>query len=851
MKKNKKKVLFIGWDAADWKVITPLMDAGKMPALQKLIERGVMGNLATLDPPLSPMLWTSIATGKNADKHGILGFIEPDADKQGIRNINSTSRKTRAIWNILHNKGYRSNIISWWPSHPVEPINGVMVSNFFHHPIMKNGKPWLVQDNAVHPVSMLDELAALRVHPIEVTSQMMFPFIPRAKEVDQKKEKSIEGLAKIIAETATVHSVSTYLMENTEWDFMAVYLDGIDHFCHGFMRFHPPQMKGVDDETFDIYKDVVNGAYIFHDMMLERLMQIAGEDTTVILVSDHGFHSDHLRPVNLPKFNAAPAMEHNPLGIFVMAGDGVKKDERVYGATLLDIMPTLLHYLDLPIGRDMDGKILLSIFEESKAPEYIDSWDELPGDFGEHPPHMSVDTMDSAEAMKQLVELGYIEDPGDDRMKAIGKAEDEINYNLSRVLLSNKKMSKARELLEGLLEANQDDIRYNSDIIPCYLAEGETEKAWRILNRLKNIPDDDKNKRFVNIDLLEAKILIAEFKTLKALNLVREMLKKHSLNIGLIKESGRLFSELGNYSESIKTYQSLLKIDPDNAIAYYGLAYGYLKLGDYELAAENALNSIGIIYNLHQSHFVLGDALFNLEQYEPAAHAFEQTVHILPKHMKARLWLVLLYEDYLHNPERASYHQKIIDDYMKGKITVVSGLPRSGTSMMMQMLEGGGLDVFTDKTRSADDNNPKGYYEFEKVKALNKNSSWMGAAEGKTIKVIAQLLQFLPTDYEYRVVFMLRDLNEILKSQQIMLGRDPKIYPASIASSFKKDLEKATVWLRSQPNIKVVFVNYSDVLDNPIVMANEINRFLDYQLNVDDMIARVDKKLYRNKVDAK
>ena len=133
MQKNKlaKKVLLIGWDAADWKVIYPLIQQGKMPTLAKFISEGVHGKIKTLDPPLSPMLWTSMATGYRADKHGITGFVEPLADNSGIRPVTSTSRKVKAIWNILHQNELKSNVVGWWPSNPAEPINGVMVSNLY------------------------------------------------------------------------------------------------------------------------------------------------------------------------------------------------------------------------------------------------------------------------------------------------------------------------------------------------------------------------------------------------------------------------------------------------------------------------------------------------------------------------------------------------------------------------------------------------------------------------------------------------------------------------------------------------------------------------------------------------
>jgi predicted AlkP superfamily phosphohydrolase/phosphomutase len=114
----QRKVLLIGWDASDWEHITPLLEEGLMPTLDAFINRGVMGNLATLQPILSPMLWNSVATGKSADKHGIHGFIEPDPVNGGARPYTSTSRKCKALWNILTQRGLQSNIVGWWASHP-------------------------------------------------------------------------------------------------------------------------------------------------------------------------------------------------------------------------------------------------------------------------------------------------------------------------------------------------------------------------------------------------------------------------------------------------------------------------------------------------------------------------------------------------------------------------------------------------------------------------------------------------------------------------------------------------------------------------------------------------------------
>src|SRR5262244_56760 len=159
--KLARKVLLIGWDAADWKVINPLLDQGLMPTLDEFINHGVMGNLATLRPILSPMLWNSIATGKRPNKHGIHGFMEPDTQNGGVRPVSSTSRKVKAIWNILTQKGYKTNVLGWFAGHPAEPINGISVSDLFPYAVAALDKPWPLPEGAVHPTSLRETFAKL------------------------------------------------------------------------------------------------------------------------------------------------------------------------------------------------------------------------------------------------------------------------------------------------------------------------------------------------------------------------------------------------------------------------------------------------------------------------------------------------------------------------------------------------------------------------------------------------------------------------------------------------------------------------------------------------------------------
>jgi len=220
------RVLLIGWDAADWKIIHRLVDEGKMPATEKLLNAGVCGNLATLQPVLSPMLWTSIATGKRPFKHGIHGFTEPDPQSGVIRPITNLSRKTKALWNILSQEGKKSVVVGWWPSHPAEPIDGVMVSNHYQRAGGKSVEQWDMQPGTVHPPRLEEVLKELRFHPSELEAGHLLPFVPRAAEIDQRRDRRLGSLGKVIADCTTIHSAATALIQNEEWDFMGVYYDG-------------------------------------------------------------------------------------------------------------------------------------------------------------------------------------------------------------------------------------------------------------------------------------------------------------------------------------------------------------------------------------------------------------------------------------------------------------------------------------------------------------------------------------------------------------------------------------------------------------------------------------------------
>jgi len=910
---KKRKVLLIGWDAADWKVINPLIEAGEMPALESLINEGVMGNLATLEPSFSPMLWTSIATGKRAHKHGILGFIEPDSSGLKVRPVSVVSRKVKAIWNILMQEGMRVHNVGWWPSHPAEPLNGISISNAYQKAQRPLGQPWKLARGTVHPPKMSRHFSSLRLHPGELTPAHILPFVPNASKVDQDKDKRLTIIAKMLAETATINSAGTWILENEEWDFMGMYFDGIDHFCHGFMNYHPPKMKNVAVEKFEIYQEVVKGAYKFHDMMLDRQLKLAGPDATVILVSDHGFHSDHLRPSFLSDEPAAPAQQHRSYGVICMRGPGIRKDERIYGATLLDIAPTILSLFGLPVGDDMDGRPLVQAFEGNTEIKRIESWEKVEGDCGMHPADRLEDPYDASEEVARLVELGYIEEPGKDDKKNVEKAVFESRYNLGRAYMGAKMFSEAKSIFEELAKKASDESRIVLRLASCKfelrefdsclelikdfgkwltndLAEHKEKKPKEIdreliddeeLRKLEEEQRKDKlrllntRKDLMSLDLIRANVFLKKNQASSAMQIFRKMLAVYPRSKQLNLNLGRTHINLKNWEEAMRAFETALSVDPDDSSAYHGVAVCQLRQGNYYEAIDAALESIALMYHSPFGHYHLGEAFYYIEEYVRAAEAFEVCLAINPSIGKARNWLVEIYEDKLGNPEKAQFHQDYFqekkltemvssDQKMNGEeyanskhvdlrdpVVVVSGLPRSGTSMMMQMLGEGGVDLFTDQERKADESNPMGYLEHEAAKRLARDARWVKNAKNKAVKIIANLLFYLPASNNYKVIFMLRHIDEVINSQQQMLIRNnkkgAKNYPTDLVESYRRTLEKARNWAKGRHYVDILYVNYRDVIEDPRKEASRVVEFLGRDIQVESMMAAVDKKLYRTK----
>jgi tetratricopeptide (TPR) repeat protein len=610
-------VLLVGWDGADWNLVGPLVEARVLPSLASLIERGVVADLSTPEPPVCSMLWTSLVTGRRAYSHGILGDVEPDQDGRAHL-ARSTSRRTKALWNLFSHSGLRSLVVGWPASHPAEPIDGVYVSDRFQRNLGS-----LPPAGTVLPRDIEATLADLRLRPDEITEALIAPFVPALRDLADRpagNDERLLSIAKAVAEAATVHAAATWLVENETWDFCALRYEAIAALSRGFLPFTAPDGSYREAERL-AYKDVVDGAYRFHDMMLGRLLELAGDDTVVILVSDHGM-------VLAPGAEVA----HRARGLMIAAGPGVREDERIYGASLLDVAPTILALGGIPLGEDLDGRPLLEILSDPPSVTRIPSWEEKTDGFG-----LPSERFESFDDLR-------IDDEGAARI---------LRYNLARALLGAERGKEASVVLEDLRKDLPGDEHVALLHAHALYAAGELDRCRDVLSAF-----DLSSARPPMADVLLAFLAFLDGRKDETLDRLARAEESGVPLPRLHHEIGSAYLQMELWEKAARAYRRALEIDGGGARTRDGLAAALLELDRPEEAAKEALHAVWLSHDLASAHFHLGAALARIGERGRAIEAFETCLSLDEKAAGAHLWLARLYESGALDLEKALAHRE-------------------------------------------------------------------------------------------------------------------------------------------------------------------------------------------------
>ena len=638
MPRTAERLLILGWDAADWQVIDPLLALGRMPNLARLIAQGTRADLRTLEPKLSPLLWSSIATGKTADKHGILNFVEPSPSGEGVRVAASTSRRTRALWNMLTNRGLRVHAVGWYASHPAEPISGSCVSNLLMEQAPSAaGTPWPVVPGLVGgrgaPADLEARIARSRVAPSALGRDRLRDLLPEAARASRGDARPAT-LAKEYARMLSLHAAALEVVRGDRWDCAMVFHDTIDTIGHHFMEYRAPRMEHVNAADLRLYGEVMDRVYVRHDELLGELLDACGAGTSVILVSDHGFHSGADRPVILDVTReeraALESRWHRALGIAVLSGPGFRAGARIASPSILDVAPTALAALGLPTGADMDGRVVAEAFVAAPAIASIPSWDAEPGESGEHPPEMRMDPFDAADALRQLVDLGYMADTGDDQRALLELTRRESRFNLAATLLTTGRPAGAVPILEELLKERPGEVRYLGSLAQAESAAGMHEACIETCARWGRAAPDSQEHSALAIASLVALGRVAE---------AAGLLGSLEASLGGSAPHARMLAELnarlGRWDASLAHARRAVAAAPGLVETHLAAATAALEVGDFDAAAEHALDAGERSMVVPQVHFVLGAALAWGGELDHAAQAFGVATQLAPDYREA------------------------------------------------------------------------------------------------------------------------------------------------------------------------------------------------------------------------
>jgi hypothetical protein len=396
------RVLLVGIDGATLRVAGPLLEEGRLPHLASIARDGVSGPLQSIKPMLSPRIWNSIATGKTPPKHGIVGFALKDAEgRQQL--LLSTDRKVHALWNVATRMGLTSVVVNWWNTYPPERIDGVMVSD---HLLAKEieGRQRLTNASAppggalVHPETWqprLSELLRERVMPVAFGDPL-----ERGDELPEWVNR--QALSRWFWQDAALTRFAAELEASLQPDLLMVLLTGIDrnsHLLWGNLepaKLYPPRLHPSPTERA-AGAAALRRYYEYTDALLGVLLDRYGPDDLVLVVSDHGFEAG----VELGSLTGTHKSDAAIEGVLFARGRGIPAGDPAGDVSVLDVTPTILAWLGLPVALDMDGAVAGFVEERS---DRIESWDTEPIERVSSAPSGA-----DAVLIEQLRELGYIE----------------------------------------------------------------------------------------------------------------------------------------------------------------------------------------------------------------------------------------------------------------------------------------------------------------------------------------------------------------------------------------------------------------------------------------------------------
>jgi Flp pilus assembly protein TadD len=497
---GRHPVIWLGLDGLDFELLDRLASEGKMPNWKRLSSEGFTARLRSFAPLISPILWTTAATGVAPDVHRVLDFQEVDGKTGRKVPISGYSRAVPAVWNVASAAGRKVGVVGWWATHPAEEVNGFFVTDHAS-PILFEKLPLA---GVAFPMALEAGVEQVLTRDGRVTAQDLEPYldvphgeIESALSSGAGMENPIAALARILSATRVSQRTARDLYDRNLPDLLALYLEGTDEVGHIFAASTPPKLACAKDDDLARYGRVVATYYGAIDAILGQWMRRAREDGATLLVhSDHGFKWGDDRPCGFAPGNwATAAFWHRFDGVFAAWGAGVRPSSQRKEASLFDVAPTVLALLDLPADAKMPGRPIAAAFADLPSKEKTE---ELAKTVVRRLPAQEMSAEQANEYTKKLLALGYLSPSEARPLPATGGDRPGLTegaWNNLGVYFREtaKNLPAAREAFEKSLALRPDYYSPMFNLAVLYRARGDTKAAedWllRSLKALKQDPE--------------------------------------------------------------------------------------------------------------------------------------------------------------------------------------------------------------------------------------------------------------------------------------------------------------------------------------------------------------------------
>ena len=552
-----RRLIIVGVDGGDWLNLRPLIDAGKLPNFAKLVRDGATGPLRSEEPMLSPLLWTTMATGRLPEQHGILNFTIVDPKTGERAPVSRLQRRVDAFWNMLGDYDRSVAVIGWLATDPAEAVDGVMVTDKFGYLAYIPEDTGKAEDASVYPPSRRPELASLVVHAEGVSDDDLGRFVHVTRDDMAKHRRGdqpndpVNHLLHLYASTLTYRNIATHLLEKDRPDVLAVYFECVDAVSHLFMLHSSPRMADVPQAEYDRYKDAVEQAYILQDGILGEIMSRMDDRTVLMVISDHGFKSGAARLKNRPEIWAGnAALWHRPDGIVAFYGAGVKKGAAVTGASIRDVAPTVLALMGLPRAEDMPGKALRDAFDDdvvaSFKQESVATLDKPREDTA-----AGAKSGASKETMEKLEALGYLAPDNPDAL-----------HNLGQRYQHQREFQKAIEQYRKAIAMRPSFYNAYNNLATCYGELKMYPEAVAALEKCISLKPDD----YYAMSNL-AVVMIQTGRPDEALRYAEQAVRTEPAYVNGRVTYGTVLAMAKRYDEAEKQFNEALRLDPGNVPA--------------------------------------------------------------------------------------------------------------------------------------------------------------------------------------------------------------------------------------------------------------------------------------------